>query len=276
MIGATEKAIGGIVIRRLGAHWFAGVLLFSFFIIYALLPEAAPAPQAADLDGVSIVITMFSLLLVTVIAATEIPYDISGRVLLVVLSKPIRRHQYVIGKVLGIAAAAVIYVAVCFLFAAGCLYFFRGYTPGMETVNAGAAVALRCVAFSGFAVFLSVASSEVPTIAGCIAAAIVSFLLNLLALMLFTSGLEPACQKAIDPLLYCLPGLLSLTPPPTMLGDWLTGYERASLDGQSFGMDDLLAMKVDNLGGAALYTLIYLLLFLALSVWTFRRSEKVE
>lgn len=277
MVMATEMAIGGVVIRRLGAKWFTGVLVLSFILLYFFCPEAASArwAEAADVGSLSLGVSMASLLLVTIITATEVPYDISGRVMLVVLSKPIRRYQYVVGKVLGVMGTGVIYCVCCFAFVAAVL-LLRGYNLDMAFATGAAAAVLRVVAVSSAAMFLSVTSSELPTIAGCLIGGIVSFMLNLLALGLFNSGLERAWQLALDPLLYVVPGLMSLTPPPTMLGDLLTGFQRPVGSGSAFGTDELISMRVDNLGLALVYSLIYLLLFLGLSVWTFRKSEKVE
>lgn len=277
MIMATEMAIGGVVVRRLGAKWFTGVLLFSFILLYFMSPDAAPVrwAEAADVSGLAFGVSMASLLLVAIITATEVPYDISGRVMLVVLSKPIRRYQYVVGKVLGVMGTGVIYCVCCFAFVAAVL-LLRGYNLDMAFVTGAAAAVLRVVAVSGAAMFLSVTSSELPTIAGCLIGGIVSFLINLLALGLFDSGLERNWQLVLDPLLYAVPGLMSLSPPPTMLGDLLTGFQRPVGTGAAFGFDELLSMRVENLGMAAVYSLIYLLLFLGLSVWTFRKSEKVE
>lgn len=274
----TERAVAEVVVKRLGAAWFVGVLLLSFVALYVITTTSGPDLQeqlAKNADHALTVINIVVLLLVTVVSATEIPYDITGRVLLVLLSKPIRRYQYVVGKFLGVAGVGIIYVLLCEAFSLFVL-FLMGYQPDGGFFMISAAILLRVIVGAGFAVLLSAAFSEVPTIAGCIGFGVLTIGVNMFALMLIKSEMPSAVKIALSPLIYAVPCLQTLSAPPTALADFVAGRSRDLQLVESASFDSIMETGFQNIPLATLYSFVYALIFLAFAILCFYRSEKVE
>lgn len=274
----TESAVSTVVMKRLGAYWFIGVILASFGILFLIAFTRGPdmAQQLPlNADRCLILINICVLLLVTVVSATEIPYDISGRVLLVILSKPIRRYQYITGKFMGLLGVGLIYASLTAVFATSALLSL-GYEPTAEYWTGIGVIFLRLLIACGFTTMLSASFSEIPTIAGAIAGGLFSFGINIVALMVIRSEASFPLKVAVSPLLYFIPSLQSLGAPPTALGDLLAGRIRNYDMVQDVTLDTMLESSLNSFSLASLYAVTYALFFLALAIIFFHRTEKVE
>lgn len=274
----TERAVAEVVVRRLGAAWFIGVLLLSFTALYFLATMRGPEMEEQLLKNSDYILTFINivaLLLLTVVSATEIPYDITGRVLLVVLTKPIRRYQYVIGKFFGVAGVGLIYVLLCEAFSLGALHLM-GYTPDATFFSLSGSILLRVIVGAGFGVLMSSCFAEVPTIAGCVAFGVLSFGINLFALMLLKAEIPLAVKAALSPLLYAVPCLQTLSAPPTALADYIAGRSRDIQKLEGIGLDNILESFTPSLPLSTLYATFYVLTFLALAIFFFHRTERIE
>lgn len=274
----TERAVAEVVVKRLGAAWFIGVLLVSFGALFILTTMYGPDMREQLLknaDHALIFINFVVLLLVTVIAATEIPYDITERVLLSVLAKPIRRYQYVVGKFIGVAGVGVFYVTICLAFSM-LLLFCMGYSPDGLFLQSAGAIFLRVLVAAGFVILLSSCFTEVPTIGGSIAFCLFSLGINMAAMALMKSGLPLGAKLAVSPLLYAVPSLHTLSAPPTALSDFLAGRTRDLDLIDSPSVDAMFETTLQSLPISALYATAYAFLFLSLAVLFFYRSERVE
>lgn len=278
MILPTENAIARVVIKRLGAQWFLGVLAATFGALYLVATTHGPnldEQYLINTDRAFTLINIGALLLVTIVSATEIPYDISGRVLLVLLSKPIRRYQYITGKFLGLIAVGMIFALICSGVTAILLYI-KFHHIDIEPLHAAAMICLRVVAIAGLATMLSASFTEVPTIAGCISAIIFSFGINMMALMLLKSEVSGAYKLIASPVLYLIPNLVNLGAPPSALADFVMGRQRDLSMVSDASIDALFEAQTQPLFFAFFYAVAYGLIFLGLGVLLFYRNERVE
>ncbi len=274
----TENAISQVVIKRLGARWFAGVIFGSFVALFLL--ATAQGPDLVEQYNINCTriftfINIGALLLVTIVSATEIPYDISGRVLLIILSKPIRRYQYITGKFFGLIAVGAIYAIICSIFAYIVLAM-NNSAASLTFFSPVLMIVLRVLAIAGLATMLSSSFSEVPTIAGCICGIIFSFGINVVALMLLKSDMPTTYKVMASPILYVMPSLNNLASPPSALADLIMGRARDLSLVTDASIDALFDAQSQPLFYAVFYAVTYALIFLGAAIMLFSKSEKVE
>ncbi len=101
--------IGEYAFRRVVTGWFLRLLLGSVVVALLILFMGGPDPRealVAHRDLVLEIITVAVMTLVVTMGATEIPQDISTRTLLIVLSKPVDKCEFVVGKFVGLVLVA--------------------------------------------------------------------------------------------------------------------------------------------------------------------------
>ena len=117
------------VILFLGAMF----LIVSIFLSYYTLGEDIKMYKDVGLTA----ITMAGLLLALLTASSTVAEEIEGKTAVTLLSKPINRPQFILGKFIGIEmAVAAVFLILGFVFAAG-VYFKLGYD--LREASGGAA-----------------------------------------------------------------------------------------------------------------------------------------
>lgn len=156
-----------------------GFLILSVLVIFgssfmtAFLTQTAPGSSGTDIelklvkDICVTAIALFGVLITIFISASVVPTEVENKVVYTVLSKPVRRFQYVLGKFLGVQLIVVINLILMgglFFFA---LYFKGGIWPTLLlwSILLTYFQFLIVSAFT-FAIACSASSSVLPTIAG--------------------------------------------------------------------------------------------------------------
>lgn len=101
--------IGEYAFRRVITGWFLRLLMGSVVVALLILFMGGPDPReslVSHRDLVLEIVTIAVMTLVVTMGATEIPQDISTRTLLIVLSKPVNKSEFVLGKFAGLVFVA--------------------------------------------------------------------------------------------------------------------------------------------------------------------------
>jgi ABC-type transport system involved in multi-copper enzyme maturation permease subunit len=100
-----------------------GFLILSFLVIFgsffmtAFMTEAQVGSASSDIDvklikDISVTaITIFGVLITIFISASVVPAEVENRVVYTILSKPVRRFQYLFGKFLGVQLIVILNLA---------------------------------------------------------------------------------------------------------------------------------------------------------------------
>ncbi len=290
MLLGSEFAIAEVVFKRIGTRWFWGLVGGACLVLFLVASDTGPDPALQIIrnrDRAVGLISLIAILLTVVAAATEIPRDVTSRVLLIVLTKPLKRHQFVLGKFLGVLGLGLLFMGVCSLFTAGALWT-QGLPPDGELVRSVAMGALRVSVVAAMALLFSTSLSEVPCISFTIIYTLLSYGIGLIAPLLKGSGLPAVAKIVLSLVLYIAPNLQRFAAPETFLGLWITGRlpaggataqaasgaAGAAGTATRFSLDALMRSVTpqwDQLGASILYALIYVSLLLALAVLAFRR-----
>jgi ABC-type transport system involved in multi-copper enzyme maturation permease subunit len=275
----SELAIAEVVFRRVGTRWFAGLCAAACVVLYMVVADTGPDPALQIIrnrERAVALIGFVSAVLAVIIAATEIPRDVSSRVLLIVLSNPVKRYEFVIGKFLGLVGLSLLFAAVCAVFTAGGLWAY-GLPPDAVLARAVGMVAIRTVLVGAVALLFSTALGEMPCISFTFIYIGAAFAVGLIAPLVTRLPLPAPARAAISLLLYLTPDLKSLCAPETAFSRWIAGDAAAGGAREASVSLDALLMGVtpqwDQLGAAMLYALVYVSVLLALAVLAFRRRS---
>jgi ABC-type transport system involved in multi-copper enzyme maturation permease subunit len=223
-------------------------------------------------------LSLSAMLLAILVAATELPRDLSMRVLPLVLSKPLARHQLVLGKFFGV----LFFVGAFFLgglaIAAASLWA-QGLPPDGMFARMALQTLLRLGIFVVVAILFSTSLGEMPCIVFSTAYLALGYCVVIAGPMVRTLPVPTAVKGMASGLLYAVPNLTDLSPPRTWLSDWVEGLitpeSEAYARTLTFALDAVVGGGTvptwGELGAAMLYTLFYGCLILAAAVLSFRR-----
>ena len=157
-----------------------GFLILSIFLIFGSTLITSFVTEANIVEGVSTdvetkmikdicisAVSIFGILITIFISASVVPIEMENRVIYTVLSKPIRRYQYLFGKFLGVQliviANLLLMIGLFFII----LYIKEGKPPIMLFWSALLTYfQFLIVSAFTFAISCSSTSSVLPTIAG--------------------------------------------------------------------------------------------------------------
>ena len=156
-----------------------GFLILSILVIFgasfmtAFLTETAVGEAQTDIEAKTIkdicvtAISIFGVLITIFISASVVPNEVENKVIYTVLSKPVRRFEYLLGKFIGVQLIVIINLALM-----GALFFIALYlrqhilpTLLLWSIFLTYFEFLIVSAFT-FAVSCSATSAVLPTIAG--------------------------------------------------------------------------------------------------------------
>lgn len=156
-----------------------GFLLLSIFVIFgshvitAFLTQTTLEGSASDIDVKLIkdicvtTISIFGVLITIFISAVVVPSEVENKVIYTILSKPVRRFQYLLGKFVGVQLIVIINLALMGGLFFMALYFKQHILP---TLLLWAILLMYfeflIVSALTFAVSCSSSSAVLPTIAG--------------------------------------------------------------------------------------------------------------
>ncbi len=89
-----------------------GNLLFSDSDV--LLAGMIATEHGTSLRGGVLLIFTLSLLVAVFSGATDIPRDIESRMVMLILAKPVKRHEYLLGKFIGILTICIVFFMIAF------------------------------------------------------------------------------------------------------------------------------------------------------------------
>lgn len=275
MLFMTETAIAEVVLRRMGAKWFIGLCVGALIVLFGITATGGPDLKdqlLANRERAWDIISLLGVLLAVMISATEIPYDISQRILLILLAKPIERNQIVVGKCIGIVTLSVVFVLICGLFTTLFLWAF-GLAPDSVTGRMAVLSCLRVIAASGLALVFSASLSEVPTIILTLISVTASHVVAMFNPLIIDSSLPGFLKAALSLPLYIVPDMQAFGLLPTWIVIWIKGtIPKAMIEGAST-IQELEIPGWGSVGASVLYVLAYLCAYLALAVVTFRSRE---
>lgn len=253
--------IGEYAFRRIATGWFIRLLgAFSVILIGILLQEG-PEPIDALLEARSLAldaIGLASILLVTVMGATEIPRDIESRTILIILSKPLTKADIVLGKFLGliyVAGFTILMLGATTLVGIALQGHLQGISlpPDANFFQKCGFAFLKAILIAAVVVLLSTRLSEIPIIFFTGFYTVLAYVIIFMQALLVRSGLPTAAAIVLWGIYYCIPSFqyLEVAPEVTLKG--------------SVGWDHFLF--------AALYTVLYSTIFMILALRSFDRRE---
>ena len=164
--GLRKKTMIGFLILSI-------LVIFGSQFITAFLTQSTIGDSGSDLDVKLIkdicvtTIAIFGMLITIFISASVVPGEVENKVIYTILSKPVRRFQYLFGKFLGIQFIVILNLALM-----GGLFFFALYikqqvwpTLLLYSIVLTYFQFLIVSAFT-FAISCTASSSVLPTIAG--------------------------------------------------------------------------------------------------------------
>jgi ABC-type transport system involved in multi-copper enzyme maturation permease subunit len=164
--GIRKKTLIGFLILSI-------LVIFGSQFITAFMTQATVGDVEGDVDVKLIkdicvtAISIFGVLITIFISAAVVPTEVDNKVVYTILSKPIRRYQYLLGKFLGVQLIIILNLVLMgglFFFA---LYFKEGVPPTLLvwSILLTYFQFLIVSAFT-FAVSCTASSAVLPTIAG--------------------------------------------------------------------------------------------------------------
>jgi ABC-type transport system involved in multi-copper enzyme maturation permease subunit len=106
-VGRLLALTGATLTQLIRMRILVFLLIFSAVVVAAgfVFPVATPEQQLKLLKDVSFgALQLFSLVIAIVATALLIPRDLEDRTLYTILAKPVPRHEYLLGKLLGVMA----------------------------------------------------------------------------------------------------------------------------------------------------------------------------
>jgi Cu-processing system permease protein len=233
------------------------ILAFAFLVVgvAALFGSASIGNQMKFVKDFSLAaISIFGVVIAVTLGVSMLSKELGRRTILNILSKPVARWQFIVGKFAGLAATLAVVVALMTAALTGIVAAFEGrLDPGL--LVAGATIVLELTIVVAIALFFS-AVVVTPTLAGMFTVA--AFVAGRSAgyLQYFRGHDTNAVGRAVATLLYwVLPHLGRLdVADQVVYGD---------------------AVSLDTLALAAAYAAAYAALVLALGVALFQRREFV-
>lgn len=208
-----------------------------------------------------VIITMFGFLMTTAVGAFAVETDIRQKYIVNVLSKPLSRAQYLMGKILAATLFIVLYCAV------GVGLFLLNFHPGRKDLNGDFWTIfgmLFVLLFTQFAIALTLSLVFHPIAAGLLSIALAG-LVQVLTPILFFAADGSFTDRAASALYALLPSLDQINLP---------------LLGAKLANPLLTQIGFRRLGGAsegliAAHNLLYAAALLTLYALAFRRKSVV-
>lgn len=267
----VDFAIANCTLTRVFGKWFWAICGGSFFIIYIISGLAGPDPSLQlinNRDQILSVINLISVLLVIAVCATEIPKDVSSRVILILLSRPIWRYNIVIGKFMGIFLVGAVYVISTGLFSILALWI-NGLSPDVILLKSIVLSLFRCMVVVAIALLFATNLSEIPTMIFSIAFVMLCHAIPYLRPLFISDSFPNYVKVLIAFILHLVPNLSEFTFPDV---DILNAAAGGSFSIRFETLSDVLPPTWGHFTLACVYAILYTLILLSASIIFFRRK----
>lgn len=255
--GMRKKTLIGFLILSI-------LVIFGSFFLTSFMQDAAVGNADTDVEAKLIkdicvtTISIFGILITIFVSASVVPSEVENRVIYTILSKPVRRFQYLLGKFLGVQMIIILNL----LLMAG-LFFIALYLKQkiMPTLLLWSVLLtyfqfLIVSAFT-FAVSCAATSAVLPTIAGLfiyITGNLTEYLKDVY---------ERAGQKNDEWIGYLAQGLYNILP----------NLKNFSLKDQILYLQPNDPPKDIQISNLVIYGLLYAVAGYIMAYWVFRRKE---
>lgn len=218
----VELALARVVVLRSRTNWFWGVVAATTVVIFLIASIEGTAPLVAlrkNRQNIFILINIVSVILMTVTAATEIPRDITERMVMIYLTKPITRQQVIIGKFLGVAGVGIVF-AVVTSFIAIIVLLVLGLPPDRQIAHLGVGLVLRLLMVAAAAVMATASMTEMMGMVFTSTYAFIGFFINYIAQLVSDDKLPQAVRMIAGILIILVPNLNTFEIPESSLAVW--------------------------------------------------------
>lgn len=243
---AFRRVFHGMLLRFLGV---------AFLVVVGILFIGGPDPEEAlqiHLGWSLDLIHLSALALVVVMGATEIPQDISSRTILIILSKPVRKGEFVLGKFLGLAFVGTFVTLFLGLgVILGCVVQGKGLDAHL--LQSLCFILFRALFLASVVTLFSTQLSEIPILFLTFFYVVIGTFIFYVRVLAQALHLPPPLRAVSELFYYLFANLRYLQLPPEL--------ERAGSVAWSY------------IGFSLLYILLYLLLMLFLSLKSFEERE---
>lgn len=226
-----------------------GLVMVASSVVMSPLTVGARQKIVADMGLAAL--PLFSLLVILLVGSGMVYKEIDKRTIMTLLSKPVSRLEYVLGKYAGLAATLIVMlVAMSVLFVLACLLTATPLRSGY--LAAGALTIVEMLVVTAIVLFFSSFSTPVLTSLFTLGCFLVGHLISDLQSFARVTG-NPGIERVLGIVKYVLPNLD------------LFNVRNAAVHGLPIGMDHLV--------WATIYGLVYAALLLMLGGHLFRRRE---
>jgi ABC-type transport system involved in multi-copper enzyme maturation permease subunit len=236
-----DKILYGLII-------FAVLYLFFGFFMADLVLKELPMVKSFGLTG----IYFFNAIIALFLGTTSFFKDVDRKVVYFVLSKPVSRAQFLLGKFLGLCLVLLLTTAILAVGYIGLILFEHG---GFDAIGLLAIFMqyIEMTLFIAFAVFVSTFSSSLLSIVYTSAVFFLGHVISSLLDDAKTIKLSGIRYALVEVLYYVFPNL-------------------EKFDARNLAIHDV-AMPFTAVGLALAYAAVYIILLLSVSVWIFDKKE---
>lgn len=128
----------------------AGIIIFSYYMNFFSLGSQAPIIKDFSLSSIS----FFSIILTIVLGVTLIPSEIENKTIYPIITKPVNRYEYILGKYLGIICLIAINLIILTLLLTGIL-LMKENVLNLGVLKAMILVLAQCMIIGSITVLLS-------------------------------------------------------------------------------------------------------------------------
>lgn len=128
----------------------AGIIIFSYYMNFFSLGSQTPIIKDFSLSSTS----FFSIILTIVLSLTLIPAEIENKTIYPVISKPVKRHEYILGKYLGVISLIMINLLALTLLLMGIL-LIKENLINYGILKATTLIFAQCMIVCAITIFLS-------------------------------------------------------------------------------------------------------------------------
>lgn len=225
-------------------------LLYIFFTLFLsdLVLQELPMVKSFGLTG----IYFFNALIALFLGTTSFFKDVDRKVVYFILSKPVSRAQFVLGKFLGLCLVLLLTSVILSIAYVGVVLYEHG---GFDVIGLAAIAMqfLEMALFLAFAIFVSTFSSSLLSIVYTSGVFFLGHIVSQLLVDAKTVGIQGIKLFLVEVLYYIFPNL------------------------EKFNARDLaihsVALPWQSLGLAMAYAGVYIVLLLTAAIWIFDRKE---
>lgn len=129
----------------------AGIIIFSYYMNFFTLGPQSPIIKDFSLSSIS----FFSLILTIVLSLTLIPSELESKTIYPIISKPVRRYEYILGKYFGVIFLIIINLFILTLLLMGILLAKEGFI-NYAIVKASSLILAQCMIICAITILLSI------------------------------------------------------------------------------------------------------------------------